>query len=130
MTASTAAVRSARLTNAGWFGGALMGAVAPRPSAQEGDTGRESDQVLDTGAVLVVTGAAYLNGARLGEALGTGSSGAQTKREAATRAKRVRSLPWATFAATAGLLVLDADLGEQGRGPAGLLHPASNRPGR
>jgi hypothetical protein len=129
MTASTAAVRS-RLTNARWFGGALMGAVAPHPAAQEGDTGRECDQVLDTGAVLAVMGAAYLNGARLGEALGTGSSGPQTKRKAATRAQRVRSLPWATPAATAGLLVLDADLGGQGRGPAGLLHPASNRPGR
>ncbi len=104
MTAHTAAGRATQLlTNAAWFGGSLMGAVALNPAAQEGDT--------------------------VGEAF-AGSSDPQTKREAATRAQRMRWLQWATPAATTGLLVLDAYLGEQQRGPAGLLDRASNRPGR
>lgn len=178
MTAYSTAVRATHLlTNAAWFGGSLMGAVALNPAAQEGDTRRERAQILDTGwtrwgpvqggaialhllsglaivadnrrrallhapttavvvaktaltgAALAATGAAYLNGARLGEAL-AGATDPQTKREAATRAQRMRWLQWATPAATAGLLVLDAYLGEQQRGAAGLLDRPSNRPGR
>jgi hypothetical protein len=179
MTAYSTAVRATHLlTNAAWFGGSLMGAVALNPAAQEGDTGRERAQISDagwtrwgpvqgaaialhllsglailadnrrrvllhppttaavvaktalTGAALAATGAAYLNGARLGEAHETGSSDPQTTRDAATLAQRMRWLQWATPAATAGLLVLDAYLGEQQRGPAGLLDRPSHRPGR
>ena len=103
MTAYSAAVRATRLlTNAAWFGGSLMEVVALNPAAQEGGT--------------------------VGEAL-AGSRDPRTKREAATRAQRMRWLQWATPAATTGLLVLDAYLGEQQRGPAGLRDRASNRPG-
>lgn len=80
-----------------------------------------------TGAALAATGAAYLNGARLGDALEMSSSDPQSKREAATPAQRMRWLQWATPAATAGLLILDAYLGEQQRGPAGLLDRPSSR---
>ena len=116
MTSYSTDVRAVHLlTNAAWFGGSLMGAVALNPAAQEGDTGRERAQISDTGwtrwgpvqggaialhllsglaivadnrrrallhppssaavvaktaltgAALAATGAAYLNGARLGE---------------------------------------------------------------
>jgi len=179
MTAYSTAVRATHLlTNAAWFGGSLMGAVALNPAAQEGDTGRERAQISDTGwtrwgpvqggaialhllsglaivadnrrravlhpptsaavvaktaltgAALAATGAAYLNGARLGEALVAASSDPHSEREAATRAQRMRWLQWATPAATAGLLVLDAYLGEQQRGRAGLLDRPSKGPGR
>ena len=50
-----------------------------------------------------------------------GAQDSRSGREAATRAKRLRWSQWVAPAATAGLLVLDAYLGEQQRGPAGLL---------
>ena len=50
MTAYSTAVRATHLlTNAAWFGGSLMGAVALNPAAQEGDTGGERAQISDTG---------------------------------------------------------------------------------
>ena len=178
MTAYSTAIRATHLlTNAAWFGGSLMGAVAAQPGrAGRGHWGRARPDIGHrlrrggarsraaplrcicsaasrsspttvaalsrtptsaagvaktalTGAALAATGAAYLNGARLGEALVAASSDPHSEREAATRAQRMR---WrrATPAATAGLLVLDAYLGEQQRGPAGLLDRPSKGPGR
>lgn len=37
------------LTNAAWFGGSLMGAVALNPASREPDTGEERRRVADTG---------------------------------------------------------------------------------
>ncbi len=178
MTAYSTAVRATHLlTNAAWFGGSLMGAVALNPAAQQGNSRRERAQISDTawtrwgpiqgGAIalhllsglaivadnrhralvhpptraavvaktaltasaVAATGAAYLNGARLGMALQKGPSDTRTNGEAAELSQRLRWLQWATPAATAAMLVLDAYLGEQQRGRAGLLDRASNRPG-
>lgn len=178
MTMYSTAVRATHLlTNAAWFGGSLMGAVALNPAAQQGNSGRERAQISDAGwtrwgpiqggaialhllsglaivadnrhrtllhpptraavvaksaltvAAVAATGAAYLNGARLGKALEKGPSDTRMKGEAANLSRRLRWLQWATPVATAGLLILDAFLGEQQRGPAGLLDRASNRPG-
>lgn len=79
-------------------------------------------KTLLTGAALAASGAAYLGGARVGEAQEQAAGGdpaAERRRD--ELAQRMRWLQWATPAATAGLLVLDAHLGEQQRGPAGLL---------
>lgn len=79
-----------------------------------------------TGAALAASGAAYLNGARLGEAQEKADHDAGAKRRSDELVTRMRWLQWATPATTAGLLVLDAYLGEQQRGVAGLLdRPAS-----
>jgi hypothetical protein len=64
---------------------------------------------------VVALNPAAQEGGTVGEAL-AGSRDPRTKREAAP-------------AAATGLLVLDAYLGEQQRGPAGLRDRASNRPG-
>lgn len=178
MTSYSTAVRATHLlTNAAWFGGSLMGAVALNPAAQQGNSGRERAQISDTGwtrwgpieggaialhllsglaivadnrhrallhpptraavvaktaltvAAVAATGAAYLNGARLGKPLDDGPRDTHSHGEAAQLSQRLRWLQWATPVATAGLLILDAFLGEQQRGPAGLLDRASNRPG-
>ena len=74
--------------------------------------------------VAVAASAAYRFGAELGEALDGADRDAGARRRARSLATRMRWLQWATPAATAGLLVLDA-LGEQQRGVAGLLDRAS-----
>lgn len=161
------------LTNAAWFGGSLMGAVALNPAARQGDDQREQSAILDEGwkrwgpvqgaaiglhllsgiaivadnrrrvavhppttaGVVLKTGltalavaasaAAYTVGADLGDAKADADHDADARRRADRLASRIRVLQWATPAATAGLLVLDAYLGEQQRGAAGLLDRAS-----
>lgn len=75
-----------------------------------------------TGAALAATAGAYINGQKLGD-VRTGSTDAdQPVRESARELEaRLRRLQWAVPATTGALLVLDAYLGEQQRGPAGLL---------
>ena len=75
--------------------------------------------VLTTAAVAS-TAAAWVYGNRLGKASGEG--GHPTDPEAAERARQKLSwLQWTTPALTGAMLVLDAQLGEQQRGLAGLL---------
>lgn len=73
-----------------------------------------------TGAAVASTAAAYVYGDRLGRA--AGEDGHPADPEAADRARRrLAWLQWTTPALTGSLLVLDAQLGEQQRGAAGLL---------
>ena len=73
-----------------------------------------------TAAAVAASAAAYVQGERLGDA--AGEDGHRTDPEAAGAARRqVAWLQWAVPALTGSLLVLDAVLGEQQRGPAGLL---------
>ncbi|GAA4114974.1 hypothetical protein GCM10022415_11200 [Knoellia locipacati] len=74
-----------------------------------------------TGAALAASAAAYLNGARLGQAQEAAAKDPAASARKDALVQRMRWLQWATPATTAGLLVLDAYLGEQQRGPAGLL---------
>jgi len=157
------------LTNAAWFGGSLMGAVALNPAAREGDDATEQADIADTGwtrwgpvqgtaiglhllsglaivadnrrrivahtptraavvaktaltgVALLASGTAYRVGAELGEAKPGSEHDLAAASTARSLADRMRWLQWATPLATGGLLVLDAYLGEQQRGPAGLL---------
>jgi len=74
-----------------------------------------------TGAALAASGAAYLFGARLGEAREAAGENPVARKKARELSQRMRWLQWATPATTGGLLILDAYLGEQQRGVAGLL---------
>ncbi|KRE42951.1 hypothetical protein [Knoellia sp. Soil729] len=74
-----------------------------------------------TGAAVAASAAAYLNGARLGEAQEASEEDLAARRRAEDLSRRMRWLQWATPATTGALLVLDAYLGEQQRGVAGLL---------
>ena len=74
-----------------------------------------------TGAAIAASGAAYLNGARLGEARERADDDPRARRRAHELSQRLQWLQWATPVTTGGLLVLDAHLGEQQRGVAGLL---------
>ena len=74
-----------------------------------------------TGAALAASGAAYVDGARLGEAREKSDGDPAAKQRERELSKRMRWLQWATPLTTGGLLVLDAYLGEQQRGAAGLL---------
>jgi uncharacterized membrane protein len=170
MTAYSTIVRATHLlTNAAWFGGSLMGAVALNPAAREGDDAREQAQISDegwtrwgpvqgaaiglhllsgigivldnrrriaahsptttavvlktalTGAAVAASAAAYRSGAELGDAQEAADTDAAAASRARSLSERMRWLQWATPAATAGVLVLDAYLGELQRGPAGLL---------
>jgi len=78
-----------------------------------------------TGTALVVSAEAYRSGAELGEALEGEQTDPASQRRARSLTQRMGWLQWATPAATAGLLVLDAYLGEQQRGVAGLLDQPS-----
>jgi uncharacterized membrane protein len=78
-----------------------------------------------TGMAVAASVTAYRSGAALGEAMEEGAVDAQARKTSRSLAARMRWLQWATPAATAGLLVLDAYLGEQQRGAAGLLDRAS-----
>jgi len=175
MTAYSTTVRAVHLlTNAAWFGGTLMGAVALNPAAREGDSARERAQIADegwrrwgpvqgaavglhllsgiaivadnrrrvlthpptaaavvlktalTGVAVAASAAAYRAGAELGDAMEGAEADPAQAREARSLAERLRWLQWATPASTAGLLVLDAYLGEQQRGVAGLLDRATS----
>jgi hypothetical protein len=73
-----------------------------------------------TAAAVASTAAAYVYGERLGRA--SGEDGHPKDRAAAADARaRLAWLQWVTPALTGTLLVLDAELGEQQRGAAGLL---------
>jgi len=73
-----------------------------------------------TAAAVASSAAAYVYGERLGKASGEG--GHRQDPEAADRARqKLTWLQWTTPALTGSLLVLDAQLGEQQRGVAGLL---------
>lgn len=73
-----------------------------------------------TGAAVAASAAAYYHGKRLGDA--SGEDGHPREPEVAEHARRTLAwLQWATPALTGALLVLDAQLGEQQRGVAGLL---------
>ena len=78
-----------------------------------------------TGAAVMVSAEAYRSGAELGDALEGSNTDPTAQKKARTLTQRMSRLQWATPAATAGLLVLDAYLGEQQRGVAGLLDPPS-----
>jgi len=77
VTAYSAAIHATHLPpNAAWFGRRPpTGAVALNPATQDEDTRREAvvATMEPTGAALGATGAAYLNGPRLGEALAASS---------------------------------------------------------
>ena len=175
MTAYSTTVRATHLlTNAAWFGGSLMGAVALNPAAREGDDAQERADIADegwnrwgpvqgaaiglhllsgvailidnrrrvvahrpttaavvaktvlTGVAVAASAAAYRFGAELGDAQQRADEDVEARQEARSLAERLRWLQWATPATTAGLLVLDAYLGEQQRGVAGLLDRASS----
>jgi len=172
MSGYSTLVRATHLvTNAAWFGGSLMGAVALNPAAREGDDAHEQADIADTGwtqwgpvqgasialhlasglailadnrrrvvahrpttvavvaktaltgAALAASGAAYRLGAELGEAKERADHDPEAARRARSLARTMRWLQWATPVTTGGVLVLDAYLGEQQRGPAGLLDP-------
>lgn len=73
-----------------------------------------------TAAAVASTAAAYVYGTRLGDA--SGEDGHPRDPQAAEAASRKLAwLQWTTPALTGSLLVLDAHLGEQQRGAAGLL---------
>lgn len=177
MTGYSTLVRATHLlTNAAWFGGSLMGAVALNRAAREGDDAHEQAEIADegwtswgpvqgaaiglhllsgigiladnqrrvlahrpttvaviaktalTGAALLASGAAYRVGAQLGDARATADHDPAAAKRARSLASTMRWLQWATPATTAGILVLDAYLGEQQRGEAGLLdHPTRLR---
>ncbi|CAG7574210.1 hypothetical protein FB554_2381 [Barrientosiimonas humi] len=72
-----------------------------------------------TGVALAATGAAWDQGRKLGD-LREGKAGAAGQDEQQLH-QRLAVLRWVVPAATGALLVLDAYLGEQQRGAAGLL---------
>lgn len=81
-----------------------------------------------TGAAIMVSAEAYRSGAELGEALERAETDPAARDKARKLTRRMSRLQWATPATTAGLLALDAYLGEQQRGVAGLLdQPSSPR---
>ena len=170
MTAYSTTVRATHLlTNAAWFGGSLMGAVALNPAAHQGEDSLERAEIADTGrnrwgpvqgvaiglhllsgiailadnrrrvmthaptttavllksaltgVALATSAAAFRCGAELRDARHTDQEDAVARQKARSLAERMRWIQWATPASTAGILVLDAYLGEQQRGVAGLL---------
>ncbi|WP_353951697.1 hypothetical protein V6K52_19050 [Knoellia sp. S7-12] len=83
-----------------------------------------------TGAALAASGAAYLSGAKLGEANEQAGENPVARRQARELSQRLRWLQWATPVTTGGILILDAYLGEQQRGVAGLLDRPGSLPWR
>lgn len=79
-----------------------------------------------TGLALAASGAAYVNGARLGDVREKADHDPEARRRAAELSQRLSWLQWATPVTTGALLVLDAYLGEQQRGVAGLLDPPTS----
>jgi len=81
-----------------------------------------------TGVALAASAAAWDQGRKLGDLReGTHDAGRPVTESERTLRSRLSWLQWAVPAATGGLLVLDAYLGEQQRGPAGLLDWARQR---
>ncbi len=77
-------------------------------------------KTLLTGAAVASSAAAYVYGERLGDA--SGEDGHPRDARVAEDARgKLAWLQWATPALTGAILVLDAQLGEQQRGTAGLL---------
>lgn len=74
-----------------------------------------------TGAALAATAAAWDQGRKLGEQRQSAAPAAEIEESPETLAGRMSWLQWAVPVTTGALLVLDAYLGEQQRGPAGLL---------
>jgi uncharacterized membrane protein len=79
-----------------------------------------------TGTAILVSAEAYRSGAELEEALEGSETDPAAQDRARRLARRMGWLQWATPAATAVLLTLDAYLGEQQRGVAGLLDRPSS----
>ena len=79
-----------------------------------------------TGTAIMVSAEAYRSGAELREALERAETDPAARDKARKLIRRMSRLQWATPATTAGLLALDAYLGEQQRGVAGLLDPPSS----
>jgi len=79
-----------------------------------------------TGAAIMVSAEAYRSRAELGDALEHAQRDPAVQDKARQLSRRMSWLRWTTPATTAGLLVLDAYLGEQQRGVAGLLDPPSS----
>jgi uncharacterized membrane protein len=79
-----------------------------------------------TGTAIALSAEAYRSGAELGDALERADTDTAAQKQARDLTRRMSWLLWATPATTAGLLVLDAYLGEQQRGVAGLLDPPSS----
>ena len=79
-----------------------------------------------TGTAVMVSAEAYRSGAELGDAMERAETDPAARDTARTLTQRMSWLQWATPVATAGLLMLDAYLGEQQRGVAGLLDPPSS----
>lgn len=77
-------------------------------------------KTLLTGAAVATSAAAYVYGERLGDASGEGGQPKDPRAAEDARGK-LAWLQWATPALTGAVLVLDAQLGEQQRGAAGLL---------
>ncbi|MFM6850702.1 MAG: hypothetical protein ACKOVB_16540 [Terrabacter sp.] len=77
---------------------------------------------LTAGAILV-SAEAYRSGAELVEAAERAHADSSSRGRARALTQRMSRLQWATPATTGCLLVLDAFLGEQQRGAAGLLDP-------
>lgn len=170
MTLTSTAVRATHLlTNAAWFGGSLMGAVALNPASHQAGSRQQQANVSGsgwerwgpvqggaialhllsglgivadnrrrtlahpptraavvaktalTGTALAATAAAWDQGRKRSESREGTSDAAGTDASAATLKQRMSWLQWAVPVTTGGLLVLDAYLGEQQRGPAGLL---------
>lgn len=74
-----------------------------------------------TGGAIAGSAAAYWFGAELSRAHGRQDHDPEAKKTVEQLSERMRWLQWVTPATTAGLLVLDAHLGEQQRGAAGML---------
>jgi hypothetical protein len=79
-----------------------------------------------TGTAILVSAEAYRSGAELDDVVERAQTDAASASKARALTRRMGWLQWATPAATSGLLVLDALLGEQQRGTAGLLDPPSS----
>lgn len=80
-----------------------------------------------TAAAVAGTIEAYRSGAALGEAAAAADDDSRAASEASRLSDRMSWLQWVTPATTGGLLVLDAYLGEQQRGWAGLIDPGAWR---
>jgi hypothetical protein len=83
-----------------------------------------------TGAAVAFGAETYRVGAAYGDAREASADDPAARREAQVLARRLRWLQWTTPALTGGILVLDAYLGEQQRGLAGLLDRPSRLPHR
>lgn len=83
-----------------------------------------------TGAAVAVGAEAYRVGAAYGDAREAADRDPAAGEEARALGRRLRWLQWATPVTTGAVLVLDAYLGEQQRGLAGLLDRPSRPGGR